>query len=304
MSKKSFYSNGKLLLTGEYTVLDGAKALALPCKFGQALEVEENTSGEISWESYDVDQTLWLKVTFKIQDLLAGNILSEDSAQSRLANILIEAAMLNASFLDIHKGYTVKTTLTFPRNWGLGTSSTLITNIAQWLSIDPYELLRQTFGGSGYDIACAQSNSPILYQLESEKPIVTSTFFSPEFSEHLYFVYLNKKQNSRAAIAGYYAKRSNIGDVITAINKISEEVLASSDLAEFIRLMNHHEKIMSEVLGLNTVKEELFSDFEGSVKSLGAWGGDFVLVITEKNPALYFNKRGFQTVIPYQEMIL
>jgi mevalonate kinase len=304
MSKKSFYSNGKLLLTGEYTVLDGAKALALPCKFGQALEVEENTSGEISWESYDVDQTLWLKVTFKIQDLLARNILSEDSAQSRLANILIEAAKLNPSFLEINKGYTVKTTLTFPRNWGLGTSSTLITNIAQWLSIDPYELLRKTFGGSGYDIACAQSNSPILYQLESEKPIVTSTFFSPEFSEHLYFVYLNKKQNSRAAIAGYYAKRSNIGDVITAINKISEEVLASSDLAEFIRLMNHHEKIMSEVLGLNTVKEELFSDFEGSVKSLGAWGGDFVLVITEKNPALYFNKRGFQTVIPYQEMIL
>lgn len=304
MSKKSFYSNGKLLLTGEYTVLDGAKALALPCKFGQALEVEENASGEISWESYDVDQTLWLKVTFKIQDLLAGNILSEDSAQSRLANILIEAAKLNASFLDINKGYTVKTTLTFPRNWGLGTSSTLINNIAQWLSIDPYELLRQTFGGSGYDIACAQSNSPILYQLESEKPIVTSTFFSPEFSEHLYFVYLNKKQNSRAAISSYYAKRSNMGDVITAINKISEEVLASSDLAEFIRLMSHHEKIMSEVLGLNTVKEELFSDFEGSVKSLGAWGGDFVLVITEKNPTLYFNKRGFQTVIPYQEMIL
>jgi mevalonate kinase len=29
----NFYSNGKLLLTGEYLVLDGAKSLALPTKF-------------------------------------------------------------------------------------------------------------------------------------------------------------------------------------------------------------------------------------------------------------------------------
>ena len=35
--KKTFYSNGKLLITGEYVVLDGAKALALPTKYGQNL---------------------------------------------------------------------------------------------------------------------------------------------------------------------------------------------------------------------------------------------------------------------------
>jgi len=35
------YSNGKLLLTGEYLVLEGATALAVPTKFGQDLKVEK-----------------------------------------------------------------------------------------------------------------------------------------------------------------------------------------------------------------------------------------------------------------------
>ena len=29
---KSFYSNGKILITSEYLVLAGAKAFAIPCK--------------------------------------------------------------------------------------------------------------------------------------------------------------------------------------------------------------------------------------------------------------------------------
>jgi len=38
-SKRTFYSHGKLLLTAEYVILDGAKALALPTKFGQEMEI-------------------------------------------------------------------------------------------------------------------------------------------------------------------------------------------------------------------------------------------------------------------------
>ena len=37
----SYFSNGKLLLTSEYGVLGGAKALALPCKKGQNLEFKK-----------------------------------------------------------------------------------------------------------------------------------------------------------------------------------------------------------------------------------------------------------------------
>jgi hypothetical protein len=52
----------------------------------------------------------------------------------------------------------------------LGTSSTLINNIAQWFGIDAYELLWKSFGGSGYDIASAQHNKPIVYQLQRANP--------------------------------------------------------------------------------------------------------------------------------------
>ena len=39
-SSSSFFANGKLLLTSEYLVLDGAKAFAIPTKKGQSLHVE------------------------------------------------------------------------------------------------------------------------------------------------------------------------------------------------------------------------------------------------------------------------
>ena len=48
---KTFRSHGKLLLTSEYVVLDGAKALALPTKFGQSLSILPNNKGNISWQS-------------------------------------------------------------------------------------------------------------------------------------------------------------------------------------------------------------------------------------------------------------
>ena len=48
----------------------------------------------------------------------------------------------------------------------------------------------------------------------------------------------------------------------------------------------------------------LFPDFDGVIKSLGAWGGDFVMVISNENPTDYFMEKGYETVIPYEEMIL
>ena len=66
--------------------------------------------------------------------------------------------------------------------------------MAQWANIDAYILLEMTFGGSGYDIACAQTNSPIIYQLENEIPNFKTVSFNPTFKDQIYFVYLNQKQ--------------------------------------------------------------------------------------------------------------
>ncbi len=64
--RQTFYSNGKLLITGEYAVLDGARALALPTKFGQDLVVEEGKNKEIVWKSFDKDGSIWFEDTIPI----------------------------------------------------------------------------------------------------------------------------------------------------------------------------------------------------------------------------------------------
>ena len=61
---------------------------------------------------------------------------------------------------------------------------------------------------------------------------------------------------------------------------------------------------MSNILEVATIREALFPDFDGVIKSLGAWGGDFVLSISKEDPTDYFKKKGFGTVIPYGKMIL
>ena len=304
--KKEFYSNGKLLITGEYLVLDGANALALPTKFGQKLIVEQGENKEIKWTSYDADGSIWLDLQLSFDVILNKKMLEEsESVKNTLIEILHQGFLLNPDYIDNSDGYRIATQLTFPRNWGLGTSSTLINNIAQWLEIDAFLLLNNSFGGSGYDIACAQNDSPILYHLDNGKPVVEKVTFDPEFSENLYFVYLDKKQSSKSAIASYYNnKNSHLADDIVVNNKITQEVLEAKTLQEFALALEEHEAAMSTILELQTIKESLFPDFKGVIKSLGAWGGDFVLAISNENPVDYFNEKGFKTIISYKDMIL
>lgn len=304
--KKEFYSNGKLLITGEYLVLDGAKAFALPTKFGQNLIVEKGTPQEIKWTSFDSDGSIWFEDTFSFEDISKKNI-SEESTSKRntLIEILHEGYLLNPDFLKQPEGYSVTTQLTFPRNWGLGTSSTLINNIAKWLEIDAFVLLNNSFGGSGYDIACAQNDTPILYHLENGNPVVEKVTFEPEFSENLFFVYLDKKQSSKSAIASYHNnKNEDLAKNITKIDSLTQDVLHAKTLREFASALEEHEAEMSNILEMHTIKESLFPDFNGVIKSLGAWGGDFVLAIAKENPSDYFKERGFKTLVPYKDMIL
>lgn len=304
--KKEFYSNGKLLITGEYLVLDGAKGFALPTKFGQNLIIEKGTNQEIKWTSFDSDGSIWLEETFSFEDIFQKN--STDSASSKrntLIEILHQGHLLNPAFIPKSEGFHIKTMLTFPRHWGLGTSSTLINNIAQWMEIDAFVLLNNSFGGSGYDIACAQNNNPIIYHLDNGNPVIEKTAFEPEFAENLHFVYLDKKQSSKEAIASYYNnKNEDLAENITKINLLTQEVLQAKTLREFTSALEEHEAEMSNILGIKTIKESLFPDFNGVIKSLGAWGGDFVLAIAKENPTDYFKERGFKTIVSYKDMIL
>ena len=302
--EKTFYSNGKLLITGEYLVLDGAKSLALPTKFGQYLKVNSGDLSQIHWTSFDFDNSIWFEETISFGEIINFKVSDNLTQRETLIKILHEAHLLNADFLKSSLGYSISTVLTFPKLWGLGTSSTLINNIAQWLQIDAFTLLKNSFGGSGYDIACAQNNTPILYQLENGLPIVENENFSPEFTDSIYFVYLNKKQSSKTAIENYYKNKKNLDDKFPKLNEITSAVLNSNSLEEFCDLLDKHEKVMSEILKLPTVKKNSFPDFDGSIKSLGAWGGDFVMAVSKDNPTAYFENKGYKTIVNYKDMIL
>lgn len=303
---KTFRSNGKLLITGEYVVLDGAKALAIPTKYGQSLSIEETNNINISWKSFDEKRTIWFENTFILDN---GKILQpvQDSndISKRLIQILEAAQELNPNFLKATKGCDISTQLEFNRNWGLGTSSTLINNIAQWADVNAYQLLEKTFGGSGYDIACAQHNTPINFQLETKHlPIVNSVEFNPTFKDHLYFVYLNQKQNSRDGIKAYKSLNKVNNSTISDINAITEETIRTTKLSTFESLLSEHESIIGKLLNQKPIKSKLFSDFNGSIKSLGAWGGDFILATSLTNPKDYFKSKGFDVVIPFSTMVI
>jgi mevalonate kinase len=302
--EKTFYSNGKLLITGEYLVLDGAKSLALPTKYGQYLKVSSGKLGQIHWTSFDNDNSIWFEETISFNEIINFKASNKLSQRDTLINILYEAYLLKSDFLKSSLGYSISTALTFPKLWGLGTSSTLINNIAQWIEIDAFKLLKNSFGGSGYDIACAQNNTPILYQLKNGLPIVEKVNFNPKFSKNIYFVYLNKKQSSKTAIENYYKSKKNLDIDFPIINEITLAVLNSNSLEEFSELLFKHEKVMSEILELPTVKDNSFPDFDGTIKSLGAWGGDFVMAVSKENPTDYFESKGYKTIVPYKDMIL
>ncbi len=301
---RELYSNGKLLLTGEYAILDGAKGLALPTKFGQSLKLQSDGSESLIWKSIDENDKVWFNAKFSKVDLNTV-VTSNVEISNRLVQILSEAKKLNPSFLSEAIVYTlIETKLTFPKNWGLGSSSTLISNIAQWAEVDPYRLLAATFGGSGYDIACARHDKPILYSNRNYTPKVNEVNFLPIFSDHMFFVYLNQKKNSRDAIKAYRQLNLEKSNFISKINDITERILNCTGLKEFENLLSTHEQIISDTLKIPTVKDSLFADYPGTIKSLGAWGGDFILATGTTSEMEYFKKKGYTTVLPYDKMIL
>ena len=285
-------------------MLDGAKALALPTKFGQSLEVEASVGNLIQWTSLDADGSVWLTAEVSL-DAVTNNIPNGISAEAdTLIKILHHAHTVNPEILKDANGFEVTTKLTFPRHWGLGTSSTLINNIAQWFGIDAYKLLADSFGGSGYDIACAQHDTPIIYSLDKGKPVVSPVTFNPAFADKLWFVYLNQKQNSREAIAAYRERRNDIAPIISRIDTLTNDAVLARDGNTFASALEKHEALMAGILGIAPIQEKLFPDFKGILKSLGAWGGDFILAATEDNPTAYFKEKGYETVIGYRDMIL
>jgi mevalonate kinase len=306
--KLTFVSQGKLLISGEYLVLEGASALALPTKLGQTMDVELLPgSGNIHWMAKDFQGQLWLNCSFILQDdhfiSVAMGTLADSQEVKSLVQLLESALNLNPNYINNQTDYEIACQLQFPRDWGLGSSSTLIANIAKWAQVNPMELFFKSWEGSGYDVALAMESKPIRYELKNQIPTWNIVPFNKPFCDKIHFIHLGNKQNSRNAIAEYKSRPKAKPFQIEAVTSITNQLIATNDFSEFEQLIEQHETVLSEILGVEPIKKRLFSDYEGSVKSLGAWGGDFILATGAKAES-YFNSKGYQTIIPFHKMIL
>ncbi len=302
-----YFGHGKLLLTGEYLVLDGALSLALPTKLGQSLSVKysQSYSPTLHWKSYDLKGNLWFDHKFEFWHFKC--LTSDNSKEADVISKLLQTVRKqNPHFLRDEVDVLVETRLGFPLEWGLGSSSSLIYNIAQWAYVSPFELLFKTSGGSGYDIACAQSEAPILYKKTNVGPNWSPVHFNPTFKDNLFFVYLGKKKDSNLAIKEFNKKRPVDPNIVNEITELTQAFLNVSTLLDFQKLIKKHEQIIANIIGEKPVKESCFNDFNGEIKSLGAWGGDFILVATEMNlieTKDYFTQHNLNTVFNYTDLI-
>lgn len=294
-SSTSFYAHGKLLLTGEYLVLDGANALAIPTKFGQSLQIEPIEKQSI-WTAKNVDNEIWQSIP------LFDKHQTKDDFSNRIHEILMYIRQQEPQLFT--KNYHFTTKLEFPNNWGLGSSSTLISLLSQWSGVDPYELLDKTFGGSGYDIASALAEKAIVYtKVDETNRSVVEVELSSNWTDFAYFVHLGKKQNSRSAIQ-YYQQLESKDDLIPKVNQLTATIVNSTDYNQVCDAFNAHEELLSNCLQTPRIQEQ-FKDFNGICKSLGAWGGDFIMVLSQeekKNIQSYFANKGLTTFFTYEEM--
>jgi len=297
-----FFSHGKLLLTSEYFVLDGALALAIPTKLGQSLECElvSDENNLIYWETFREGKP-WLNIIIDYKNLkiIRTNI---EIASDIILKIFKTLKNLDSYRFD-GKSYKLKSNIQFPENYGLGSSSTLINNISKWAGVNAFVVNDKVFGGSGYDIAVAEKKTPIHYMRNGENISVETVKYSPKFKDKLLFVHLNRKQNSREGISAY-RKKDKSEKLVNFLSNLTIKITnCMENIDEFSSLIQEHENIISHFLGVPTVKEKYFEDAPTFFKSLGAWGGDFVLTSKFSGYSDYFQEKGFSVMTSYENLI-
>ena len=301
-SSTTYRANGKLLLTGEYLVLHGAKALALPLRLGQQLTVQDGLNSEnIIWQAF-FEGEIWFSCELNPSDFSVIATSHPEKAEI-LSRIFRTIKMLNPTF-HLKAGTRLETSLDANPEWGFGSSSTLISLLSQWAGVDPFSLNEMVFKGSGFDIACANADGPIFYV--RNKPAQPIALDYP-FSEQLFMVYSGKKKKTSSEVSTFLKEKKVSDRLIQEVSDLSDEFSDCRDQNNFNKLIRQHEKIVGALIGQIPVKEQFFDDFDGAIKSLGAWGGDFYLISTAQpfsGVKKYFDNRGLTTIFSWNELIL
>jgi mevalonate kinase len=290
------FSRGKLILMGEYAVMDGATALCIPLQTGQQLLYDETGDKMIHW-SWTYNEKLIAR--FSLDALSLRSTGYEDKGDAGWATRLIQQIRIqNRNFLS--GGAILEFKNHFPVEWGLGSSSATISSLCRLAEADPYRVNQRLTGGSGADIAAAVADKWFFYQRFPE-PRTDEIETDFQHKEHVFFIYSGKKQATARHIASISRK---LPDEILEKAEEYARIFASGTLEEVMLAVQEHEKMLADQLGLPS-RAGSFKDFDGKIKSLGAWGGDFFMAITPHDPDYvreYFKKRGFEIVLQWEEM--
>ena len=297
------------MISGEYAVLEGAKALAVPtAHYGQYLKIQPHNRQVYHWKSYD-PSGIWFEAVFSAG--LTQIISSTDPPKAKILQNLLQYISTQKPHL-FETYWLSETHLQFPRAWGFGSSSSLIALLAKWSGVPPFTLLEKSFGGSGYDVAVAMANKPLIYYLSGLKhldkqayngkyPIWETTNFNPDFAGELYLIYLNKKQNSRSEIKKFRQHKFD-QNIIDEISQLSEGFIRAKNIKQFELCMYEHEKLVSQLIKRPSIKAQMFKDYPRAIKSLGAWGGDFILTAGREAPA-YFKAKSYKTILNFKDIL-
>lgn len=297
MNELKFYASGKLMLFGEYLVLRGSKCLAVPLVAGQSLIIRPYGGSDILWECFEGDSK-WLEILFSETLEI---VKTSDKEKTLIVQNLLKLILKEKPQLKI-SGNSFRYEINFHRKYGFGTSATFISLLSQWSGVDPYILLEKSFGGSGFDVATATATSPVIYQMHERTivPVRISETIQPQ----LLFIYLGKKQHSAREVLSF-EKMNTSANQVSQMNAIVNNALSCEDIETMESLMEESEKLISKILNAVPVKKMYFEDYPFAIKSLGAWGGDFIMATfrDEDTARQYFNKKGCKPVFNYKQLI-
>ncbi len=302
MSESTTYqANGKLLISGEYLVLHGALSFALPLRFGQQMQISTAAGPLIRWTSSDPHGT-WYRAEFSLPGPVKENLSREDRFIMRL---LEAAGGLNPDFAARIQGTEVTVDANYPVQWGLGSSSTLIYLVACWAGINPFRLFHMVSRGSGYDLACAGRSNPLLYSRKGEAIMIRDIAAGRAVRQNALFAWLGNKQSSDTEVDRFLVEASPSPTDIALMDLLTLKIATADRAEELQEHMLRHESLLARILQREPLSARL-SDFPGTVKSLGAWGGDFAMFVTDqpKEAVLpWFTEKGIFPVFTFDEII-
>ena len=300
----SYRSSGKIILTGEYLVLYGADSFAVPTIPGQVLRIEDGgPAHELAWDTR-IRGRDWFRLKldtdrFEIIDTNAHGIATQ------LIRLLRAAVSINGSTSWL-QGKHAKAEIEFDMGWGLGSSSSLISNIAYWAEIAPFDLYRAVSSGSGCDIAASRTDGPLIYNLREGIPTSRKVVYKPEYLDKLGFAWLGRKQDSACSVKSFLDKAMVRQADIDRISELGSAFPGAANLEALGQVIHEHEMILGGILERTPVRQALFPDYTGAVKSLGAWGGDLVLFTAPsgwEEAAGYFKRKGLELIFRFTELV-